>query len=66
MTNTIKNYEVTLHLMLDAYRDFDSENPQVKILECIVCANSEEEARRIAIELYKPKLPIWESSIYEI
>lgn len=66
MKNTIKNYEVTLHLMLNAYRDFDSENPEVKILECIIRANSAEEARRIAIELYKPKLPIWESAIYEI
>lgn len=66
MTNTIKNYEVTLHLMLNAYRDFDSENPQVKIVEYIVPANSEEEARRMAIKIDNSKLPIWESSIYEI
>lgn len=66
MTNTIKNYEVTLHLMVNASRDFDSNDPEVKRLECIVCANSEEEARRVAIELYNPKLPVWESYICEI
>ena len=66
MTNTIKNYEVTLHLMVNAYRDFDSDSPQTKRVEYIVSANSEEEARRIVIELYNSKLPVWESYICEI
>ena len=63
---TIKNYEVTLYLMVNASRDFDLDRPQTKRMEYIVSANSEEQARRMAIQIDNSKLPVWESSIYEI
>lgn len=66
MENTNKNYEVTLYLVVNASRDMDLDTPQTKRVEYIVSASSEEQARRMAIEIDNSKLPVWESSIYEI
>jgi hypothetical protein len=66
MKNTNKNYEVTLYLVVNASRDMDLDTPQTKRVEYIVSANSEEQARRMAIEIDDSKLPVWESYIFEI
>lgn len=62
----MKNYEVTLYLIVDAFRDRDLDTPQTKEAEYVVSANSKEQARRIAIEIDDSKLPVWESYVCEI
>jgi hypothetical protein len=57
----MKNYEVTLLLVVNPSRDIDLEHPQVKRVEYIVAANSEDEARRKARGFENDGLSVWES-----
>jgi len=57
----MKNYEVTLLLVVNPSRDIDLEQPETKSVEFIVTANSENEARVKAKQLDTSGLSIWES-----
>ena len=57
----MKNYEVTLLLVVNPSRDIDSEQPETKRVEFNVNANSEDEARVKAKELETSGLSVWES-----
>ena len=57
----MKNYEVTLLLVVNPLRDIDLEQPETKRVEYIVAANSEDEARRKAREFENDGLSVWES-----
>ena len=57
----MKNYEVTLLLVINPSRDMDLNEPETKRIEFNVDANSEDEARRIAKELDMSGLSVWES-----
>lgn len=61
-----KKYEVTLWLIVNASRDSELETPETKIVEFIVEATSEAEAKRKAKELDDSKLSVWESAANEI
>jgi len=58
---TMKNYEVTLLLVVNPSRDIDLDHPQVKRVEYIVAAHSEDEARSKAREFENDGLSVWES-----
>lgn len=58
---TIKNYEVTLLLLINP-----SKNDELKRVEYIVSATSENEARKIAKEIWNDGLSIYESWANEI
>ena len=60
-TTTIKNYEVTLLLLISP-----SKNDELKRVEHIVSATSENEARKIAKEIWNDGLSIYESWANEI
>jgi formyltetrahydrofolate synthetase len=60
-TTTIKNYEVTLLLLINP-----SKNDELKRVEHIVSATSENEARKIAKEIWNDGLSIYESWANEI
>jgi len=62
----MKNYEVTLLLVVNASRDIDLSTPELKRIELIVCANSESEARAIAKDLDDSGLSVWESWANEL
>ena len=57
----MKNYEVTLLLVVNPSRDIDLDHTQVKRVEYIVAANSEDEARSIARKFENDGLCVWES-----
>jgi hypothetical protein len=57
----MKNYEVTLLLVINPSRDMDLNEPETKRVEFNVDANSEDEARSIAKELDTSGLSVWES-----
>lgn len=57
----MKNYEVTLLLVVNPSRDIDLDQPETKRVEFTVNANSEDEARVKAKELETSGLSIWES-----
>jgi hypothetical protein len=61
MNNKLKNYEVTLLLVVNPSRDSDLEQPETKRIESIVCAESENEARKLAKEFDDSGLSVWES-----
>lgn len=56
-----KTYEVTLLLIIDAFRDRDLKTPETKRVEYLVRANSEQEAIKKGRELNQSNLGIWES-----
>ena len=60
-TTTIKNYEVTLLLLTNP-----SKNDELKRVEHIISATSENEARNIAKEIWNDGLSIYESWAIEI
>lgn len=55
-TTTIKNYEVTLMLFISP-----SKNDELKRVEHIVSATSENEARKIAKQIWNDGLSVYES-----
>jgi hypothetical protein len=57
----MKNYEVTLLLVVNPSRDIDLNEPETKRVEFNVDANSENEARVKAKELETSGLSVWES-----
>jgi len=57
----MKNYEVTLLLVVNPSRDIDLDQPETKRVEFNVDANSEDEARVKAKELDTSRLSVWES-----
>jgi hypothetical protein len=57
----MKNYEVTLLLVVNPSRDIDLDQPETKRVEFNVDANSEDEARAKAKELDTSGLSVWES-----
>jgi hypothetical protein len=57
----MKNYEVTLLLVVNPSRDIDLDQPETKRVEFNVDANSEDEARVKAKELETSGLSVWES-----
>jgi hypothetical protein len=57
----MKNYEVTLLLVVNPSRDIDLDQPETKRVEFNVDANSEGEARVKAKELETSGLSVWES-----
>ena len=57
----MKNYEVTLLLVINASSDVELEEPETFGVSHVVSAESEEEAIRIAKELEDSKLSVWES-----
>ena len=57
----MKNYEVTLLLVVNPSRDIDLDQPETKRVEFNVDANSEDEARVKAKELDESGLSVWES-----
>lgn len=57
----MKNYEVTLLLVVNPSRDIDLDQPETKRVEFNVDANSEDEARVRAKELETSGLSVWES-----
>ena len=57
----MKNYEVTLLLVVNPSRDIDLDQPETKRVEFNVDANSENEARAKAKELETSGLSVWES-----
>jgi len=57
----MKNYQVTLLLVVNPSRDIDLDQPETKIVQFNVDANSEDEARVKAKELETSGLSIWES-----
>ena len=57
----MKNYEVTLLLVVNPSRDIDLDQPETKRVEFNVDANSEDEARVKAKELDTSGLSVWES-----
>ena len=57
----MKNYEVTLLLVVNPLRDIDLDQPETKRVEFNVDANSEDEARVKAKELETSGLSVWES-----
>jgi len=61
----MKNYEVTLLLVVNPSRDIDLDQPETKRVEFNVDANSEDEARVKAKELETSGLSVWESWAYE-
>jgi hypothetical protein len=61
----MKNYEVTLSLVVNPSRDIDLDQPETKRVEFNVDANSEDEARVKAKELETSGLSVWESWAYE-
>ncbi len=62
----MKNYEVTLLLIVNASRDIDLQEPQLKRVEFNLYANSKNKARIKAKELEKSGLSVWESWATEI
>jgi hypothetical protein len=60
-TTTIKNYEVTLMLLTNP-----SKNDELKRVEHIVSATSENEARKIAKEIWNDGMSVYESWANEI
>ena len=60
-TTIIKNYEVTLMLLISP-----SKNDELKRVEHIVSATSENEARKIAKEIWNDGMSIYESWANEI
>ncbi len=60
-TTTIKNYEVTLMLLISP-----SKNDELKRVEHIVSATSENEARNIAKQIWNDGLSVYESWAIEI
>lgn len=60
-TTTIKTYEVTLLLLVNP-----SKNDELKRVECNVSAASENEARKIAREIWNDGLSVYESWANEI
>jgi hypothetical protein len=62
----MKNYEVTLLLLVNPSRDIDLEHPETKRVEHIVVANSEDEARSKARGFENDGLSVWESWANEI
>ena len=60
-TTTIKNYEVTLLLLINP-----SKNDELKRVEHIVSATSENEARNIAKQIWNDGLSVYESWANEI
>jgi hypothetical protein len=57
----MKNFEVTLLLVVNPSRDIDLDQPETKRVEFNVDANSEDEARVKAKELDTSGLSVWES-----
>jgi hypothetical protein len=57
----MKNYEVTLLLVVNPSRDIDLDQPETKRVQFNVYANSEDEARVKAKELETSGLSVWES-----
>lgn len=59
----MKNYEVTLLLIVNPSRDIDLYTPALKRAEFIVCANTENEAIKFAknMESQLSSLSVWES-----
>lgn len=57
----MKNYEVTLLLVVNPSRDIDLDQPETKRVEFNLDANSEDEARVKAKELETSGLSVWES-----
>jgi hypothetical protein len=57
----MKNYEVTLLLVVNPSRDIDLDQPETKSVQFIVNANSENEARVKAKQLDTSGLSVWES-----
>lgn len=57
----MKNYEVTLLLVVNPSRDICLQQPQTKRVEFYVDADSEDEARVKAKELEPSGLSVWES-----
>jgi hypothetical protein len=62
----MKNYEVTLLLVVNPLRDIDTNQPETKRVVFNVNANSESEARVKAKELETSGLSVWESWANEI
>ena len=62
----MKNYEVTLLLLVNPSRDIDLEHPETKRVEYIVAAASEDEARSISRGFENDGLSVWESWANEI
>jgi hypothetical protein len=59
----MKKYEVTLLLIVNPSRDIDLSTPELKRVEYIVCATSEEEAVAKAKQLDESDLSVWESFV---
>ena len=57
----MKNYEVTLLLVVNPSRDIDLEQPELKRVEFNVIANSTNEAIKNAKDLDNSFLSVWES-----
>jgi len=62
----MKNYEVTLLLVVNASRDIDLPTPELKRIEMLICACSESEARAKAKDLDDSGLSVWESWASEL
>jgi hypothetical protein len=62
----MKNYEVTLLLVVNASRDIDLQTPELKRIEMLICANSESEARAKAKDFDDSGLSVWESWANEL
>jgi len=62
----MKNYKVTLLLVVNPSRDIDLQEPETKQVEFQVEANSEAEARVKAKNLDDSKLSVWESYAEEV
>lgn len=62
----MKNYNVTILLVVNPSRDSELETPETKQVEFQVKANSEEEAIEEAKKLETSMLSVWESYAEEI
>lgn len=62
----MKNYNVTILLVVNPSRDSELETPETKQVEFHVKANSEKEAIEEAKKLETSMLSVWESYVEEI
>ena len=62
----MKNYEVTIRLIVDPSRDVNLKEPETTEKTVIVSAKSENEARQIARDNEESGLSIWETYACEI
>lgn len=62
----MKNYEVTLWLVVNPSRDAEVDTPETETFECQVSAHNGDEAVRIASGMHNTGLSVYESMFIEV